>query len=289
MAGEIVSLSSHAGSTSTRPRTTAPLWKGAPARSRRCRSWLFGPGVVLDVQEGVAGEGRLRCGRGVGARQNRPRAPRLRRRARMDGDEPRMPGYELRARGTAAGRDGAPRRPRRTSHRHRRLGPGSSLRRHGGGGEGGRHRAAVSAHPRAREGVLPDRAARESRAPTAPDGLHGIRVPVPGRGRERWLGPRRGNLRGVECGRPGGLVKHVDMPVVPRSRISILFQDDHADRSPSLRVVTDTSVSVQPPQQERSRASFERVLQAATAPSRRTATTGSRSPRSRSGPASRLA
>ena len=32
----------------------------------------------------------------------------------------------------------------------------------------------------------------------------------------------------------------------------------------SLRVVTDLSVSVQPPQQERSRASFERVLQAAT-------------------------
>jgi AcrR family transcriptional regulator len=40
---------------------------------------------------------------------------------------------------------------------------------------------------------------------------------------------------------------------------------ERADDPTSLSVVTDVSAAVQPPQQERSRASFERVLQAATA------------------------
>ena len=230
MAGEIVSLSSHAGTHVDAPSHYGPAVEG---RARTIEevplSWLFGPGVVLDVRKASRGASALR----TWSRSSTESAtsPRRRRRARMDGDEPQMPATSCGTR-DCGGTRRSPRRPRRTSHRHRRLGPGSSLRRHGGGGEGGRHRAAVgvassgarrstarSSGSRISSSYRARRASRYTRSRTwsRARALAGPASWQSSRSRERQArgsGQTRRHARGCL-----------------RSRISILFQDDHADRS----------------------------------------------------------
>ena len=69
---------------------------------------------------------------------------------------------------------------------------------HGRGGEGRRARADLGvAHPRPHEAVRADRAVGEPRRAARPDRLHGLRIPVQDRGRERRLRACRRDRRGA--------------------------------------------------------------------------------------------
>ena len=198
MAGEIVNLTTHAGTHVDAPYHYGPAVSGVARTIEQVPlSWLFGPGVVLDVR----GASRVD---GVRAAAVEAELERIGHELRAGdvvlvwtGTNLKEPGYDLKHPGL-----------RRDATEYlvdrgvRLIGidawgldrPFDVMAEEAKAGDTG---AALGvARARTVEGVLPDRAARQPRAAPAADRLHRLRVPVPHRRRERRLDARRRDLRG---------------------------------------------------------------------------------------------